>query len=58
MIAVEETPNSGEGRYNMGEGRAYDTDNNSSVPSLGENVMAGPNSELALMDLMGRNQFG
>ena len=53
MIAVEEMPNSGEGRYNMGEGRAYDTDNNSSVTCLGENVTAGPNYELALTGLDG-----
>ena len=50
---MEETPNSGEGWYNMEEGRAYDTDNNSPVPSLGENVTAGPNYELALTGLDG-----
>nr|POE46548.1 hypothetical protein CFP56_32958 [Quercus suber] len=53
LIAVEETPKYGEGWYNMEEGRAYDTDNNSSVPSLCKNVTVGPNPKLALTGLDG-----
>lgn len=52
LIAMKAATEFGDGWYDMDEGSAYDTDDNSSVPSLCENVLATmPNTDLALTGL-------